>query len=460
MTKWHPDPGQLRRPVYISLADQFTAAIKSGRLAENDKLPPHRDLAYDLKISIQTVSKAYDVLARRGLVSGEVGRGTYVKAGGSAPQSPYIAERLANEIDLSIVTPVCTPSHLERMKDALHRLGDGLPSAAALSFRPNTIFPRHNEAAAAWLSMLGVETAPHNLLVTNGASSAFTVALLSAAGPGAILATEEVCYHVIRPLADYLGIRLRPIVADADGMVPEALEEACRREEVRVVALQPNLANPTATLMSEGRRRAIAETARRHDVTVIENDVFGPLLSRRPRPIAALAPERTVYITGFSKVALPGLRIGYVAAPDHLAATIANRHLMANWMATPVMAEIATLWLSDGTMQALVDWQREALGQRHRIVSAVLEGAAYRAHPEGLHLWLPLPPEHDEPAFVSQARARGVAVAPSTPFSLSGAPAGAVRVSLGATETDELRAGLDILASLLRAAPDRSVLAP
>ncbi|WP_430441803.1 PLP-dependent aminotransferase family protein [Shinella sp.] len=459
MTKWHPDPGQLRRPVYISLADQFTAAIKSGKLVKDDKLPAHRDLAYDLKISIQTVSKAYDVLARRGLVSGEVGRGTYVKAGGAAPPSPYIAERLANEIDLSIVTPICTPFHLKQMKDALHLIGDGLSPAAALSFRPNTIFPRHNEAAARWLSTLGVETTPRNLLVTNGASSAFAVALLSAAGPGAILAAEEICYHVIRPLADYLGIRVRPIAADADGMVPEALEEACLRDEVRAVTLQPNLANPTASLMPEGRRRAIVETARRHDVAIIENDVFGPLLSRRPRPIAAIAPERTVYITGFTKVALPGLRIGYVAAPDHLAATIANRHLMANWMATPVMAEIATLWLGDGTMQALVDWQREALGQRHRIVSTALEGAAYRAHPEGLHFWLPLPPEHDELAFVSQARTRGVAVAPSTPFSLSGNPAGAVRVSVGATEADELRAGLDILASLLRAAPDRSVLA-
>lgn len=459
MTKWHPDPGQLRRPVYISLADQFTAAIKSGKLVKDDKLPAHRDLAYDLKISIQTVSKAYDVLALRGLVSGEVGRGTYVKAGSVAPPSPYIAERLANEIDLSIVTPVCTPFHLKQMKDALHLIGDSLSPAAALSFRPNTIFPRHNEAAARWLSTLGVETTPRNLLVTNGASSAFAAALLSAAGPGAILAAEEICYHVIRPLADYLGIRVRPILADADGMVPEALEEACLRDEVRAVALQPNLANPTASLMPEGRRHTIVETARRHDVAIIENDVFGPLLSRRPRPIAAIAPERTVYITGFTKVALPGLRIGYVAAPDHLAATIANRHLMANWMATPVMAEIATLWLGDGTMQALVDWQREALGQRHRIVSTALEGAAYRAHPEGLHFWLPLPPEHDELAFVSQARTRGVAVAPSTPFSLSGNPAGAVRVSVGATQADELRAGLDILASLLRAAPDRSVLA-
>jgi DNA-binding transcriptional MocR family regulator len=152
------------------------------------------------------------------------------------------------------------------------------------------------------------------------------------------------------------------------------------------------------------------------------------------------------------------LRIGYVAAPDQLAATIANRQLMTNWMATPIMAELATLWLGDGTMDMLVDWQRDRLRARNRIVTASLDGLSYRSHPEGLHVWLPLSPDHDEVAFVSQARAHGVAVAPSTPFCLSGVPVGAVRVSVGATEEDELRTGLDILASLLRAAPDRNVL--
>jgi DNA-binding transcriptional MocR family regulator len=459
MTKWRPDPGRLRRPVYISLADQFTAAIKSGRLVHEEKLPPHRALAYDLKVSIQTISKAYDILARRGLVSGEIGRGTYVKSSSQSTQPPYIAERLPDVIDLSIVTPVCTAFQFERMKDALHRLADGVAATSVLSFRPSTIFPRHNEAAVAWLSNLGVETSPQNVLVTNGASSAFTVALMAAAGPGAVLAAEELCYHVIRPLCDYLGIRVRAVAADAEGMLPGALEDAFGREQIRVIAVQPNLANPTASVMSAGRRRAIAQVARKHDATIVENDVFGPLMSDRLRPIASIAPERTIYVTGFTKVAVPGLRIGYVAAPDQHAATIANRHLMANWMATPIMADIATLWLGDGTMKDLVGRQRALLQARHRIVADTLQGADYRAHPEGLHIWLTLPPEHDEPAFVSQARVRGVAVAPSTPFSLSGSPVGAVRLSVGATETSELRAGLEILSSLLRAVPDRSVLA-
>lgn len=458
MTKWHPDPASLHRPVYVSLADQFSSAIKGGRLAADEKLPAHRDLAYDLNISIQTVSKAYDILARRGLVSGEVGRGTYVKPKDPSLQSPYMTERLANVIDLSIVMPVCATMQVDRMKEALHHLGDTLAPASVLSFRPNTIFPRHNEAATVWLAGLGVHVSTQNVLLFNGSSSAFAIAIMSAAGPGAVLAAEDICYHVVRPLADYLGIRVRAIPADADGMLPEALTEACLREPIRAITLQPNLANPTAVLMPETRRRALADVARKNDVTIVEVDVFGPLLSDRPPPIAALAPERTIYVTGLSKVAMPGLRIGYIAAPNQYAATIANRQLMTNWMATPIMAELATLWLGDGTMDFLVNWQRERIRARGRVVAQCLDGLPYRAHPEGLHVWLPLPPSHDEVAFVSQALFRGVAVAPSTPFSLKGSPVGAVRLSVGATEEFELRAGLNVLASLLRAAPDRNVL--
>lgn len=458
MTKWQPDAGLLRRPVYVSLADQISAAIKNGRLAADEKLPAHRDLAYDLKLSIQTVSKAYDILARRGLVSGEVGRGTYVKPSGPSFHPPYMMDGQADVIDLSIVTPVCSRRQLDRMKAALHQLGDVMTPASALSFRPNTIFPRHNDAAVQWLAALGLKVSPQNVLLTNGSSSAFTVALMSAVGPGAILAAEEVCYHVVRPLADYLGIRVRAIATDADGMLAEALDEACSHEEIRAITLQPNLANPTVVLMSEARRHALVEVARKHDVAIIEVDVFAPLISNRPRPIVALAPERTIYVTGFSKVTMPGLRIAYVVGPDHVTATIANRQLMTSWMATPMVAEIATLWLGDGTMDALINWQRETLRARNRIVAKCFEGLSHRAHPEGLHVWLPLSPDHDEVAFVSQARARGVAVAPSTPFCLSGSPVGAVRVAVGATDEDPLRKGLDVLASLLRAVPDRNIL--
>src|SRR5690606_12084771 len=98
---------------------------------------------------------------------------------------------------------------------------------------------------------------------------------------------------------------------------------------------------------------------------------------------AAFAPERTIYVTSFSKITVPGLRVGYVAAPDRYAAAVANRHLVSNWMATPMVAEIATKWVTDGTAMELVTWQRQALQRRLEIAAEVLAGVDYRARRNG-----------------------------------------------------------------------------
>ncbi|HET8727165.1 MAG TPA: GntR family transcriptional regulator, partial [Alphaproteobacteria bacterium] len=136
MTIWKPDPSALHRPVYRSLADPIARAIADGRLAAGARLPTHRQLADDLAVSVQTVSRAYEELIRRGLLSGETGRGTFVRAHRREPDPPYLPERLGEVIDLSILKPVCEPMHLERLKAALVELAETLPPSIALSFRP------------------------------------------------------------------------------------------------------------------------------------------------------------------------------------------------------------------------------------------------------------------------------------------------------------------------------------
>ena len=244
-------------------------------------------------------------------------------------------------------------------------------------------------------------------------------------------------------------------------MIPEALDEACREADIRAVFVQPSVINPTATLMSAARRAAIAEVARRHDIAIIENDVLGPLVEDRPPPIAALAPERTLYVTSFTKITVPGLRIGYLAAPDRYVAAVANRHLVSNWMATPMVAEIATQWVADGTAMELVDWQRAgaAAAPRHRRRGAWPGSPTARIR-ESLHVWLPLPASRTEEGFVAQARLQGVAIAPGASFRTSDAPwQPAVRISLGSTTEAELRAGLGVVARLLLGDPEHLLLA-
>ncbi|HEX9446521.1 MAG TPA: hypothetical protein VF920_01005, partial [Dongiaceae bacterium] len=136
------------------------------------------------------------------------------------------------------------------------------------------------------------------------------------------------------------------------------------------------------------------------------------------------------------------------------------RHLVSNWMATPMVAEIASKWVVDGTAMELVRWQRAALAKRHAIAAEVLAGVDYRSHANSLHVWLPLPEDHTEEGFVSQARLQGVAIAPGVSFRTSDTPwQPAVRISLGSTSEVELRSGLSIVSKLLLGEPEHLLLA-
>lgn len=460
MTLWRPDPALIRRPAYLSLADQFARAIHDGRLANGERLPTHRRLADDLKLSVQTVSRAYEELIRRGMISGEVGRGSFVQTQRREPEPPYIPERLGEVIDLSILKPVCEPMHLEKLKQALGWLAENLPSSSALSFRPNMVFPRHRAVAVEWLQLCGLQASPQNVCLTNGATAGMTVALMSVAPPGSTVATEAIGHHTLVPLARYLGFNLTGLPIDGNGLIPEGLDEACHLSDIRAVFVQPSVINPTATLMDATRREQIAAVARKHDIAIIENDVLGPLVEGRPVPVAAFAPERTLYVTSFTKITVPGLRIGYLAVPDRYVAAVANRHLVSNWMATPMVAEIASKWVTDGTAMELVKWQRAALRRRQEIAAEMLTGVGYRAQRDALHLWLELPDDRSEEGFVSQARLRGVAIAPGTSFRIAETPwHPAIRISLGSTTEGELRAGLSVVAKLLLGEPEHLLLA-
>ncbi|TIX39836.1 MAG: PLP-dependent aminotransferase family protein, partial [Mesorhizobium sp.] len=119
------------------------------------------------------------------------------------------------------------------------------------------------------------------------------------------------------------------------------------------------------------------------------------------------------------------------------------------------VAEIATKWVTDGTAMELVRWQRLALRRRLDIAAEVLAGVDYRAHRDGLHVWLQLPDDRGEESFVSQARLQGVAIAPGTSFRISQTPwHPAVRISLGSTTEGELRAGLGVVTKLLLGDPE------
>lgn len=450
MTIWRPDPGALQRPAYLSLAEQFARTIRDGHLAAGTRLPPHRKLADDLGLSVQTVSRAYEELIRRGLVAGEVGRGSFVLPAGAENSPPYLAERPGGLVDLSILKPVTRRMHVETFRKGLHWVAENLTVPAALSFRPSSVLPQHRQIAADWLRRGGIDTAPESITLTDGATSAITTAVMSAVPPAGTLAAAALTHHLLMPLCKYLGLHLEGLPVDHDGIVPEALDHLARKGSLRALYMQPSAINPMAIMTSVERRLELTEIARRHDLLIVENDMLNTMIEDRPPPMAVLAPERVLHIHGFTKTTLPGLRVAWLVSPPRLAPAAANRHLVTNWMATPAMVELLSHWIRDGTVDRLVLWQREALHERHRIAREVLGAAPFHAHPQSLHVWLELPPGRDEEEFVAQARHRGVAVASGRAFRLDERRRrDAVRIALGSTEADDLRRGLRLVVETL-----------
>ncbi len=453
MTKWLPEKSALHHPLHASLANAIRSAIEDGRLKGGERLPTHRSLADRLGLSVNTVSKAYDALKRHNVIDAQVGRGSYVIDRNRPEDQPYPVEPEPEELfDMSICRPAYSRIHVDRMQGLLAELPGTLETKIYLSCRPNVGFEEHRRAGVRWLAHCGLPALPGNIIMTNGVTHGMSAALSALTRPGDTVLADKITHHLLVSACAYLGLNFVGLEIDADGILPDAFERACVESNPKLLFLLPSLANPNVHMMPEERRRQLVAIARKHDLYIIENDAFGPVADDRPPPVSALAPELSIYLTTFTKCAVSGLRAGYLVAPEHLLPALTGRLIVFGWMATPLISEIATRWVLDGTAQELARWQRDALHTRHDIARTELATCDWRGHPAALHLWLKLPNGWDSAGFVAYARQLNIAVSPEAPFlAPKTEPQNAVRVAMTSIQDAErFRQGLRMLSVLLK----------
>src|SRR2546426_691841 len=341
--------------------------------------------------------------------------------GRSGPRYRAIADALTDDVRAG------------RLKEGT-RLPTHRDLADALRVTVGTVSRAYSEAGAAWAARAGLEARAEQIIVCNGAQHGMAIALAALASPGDVVLAEALTYPVFKTLAALLHLKVVGLPMDDDGLRPDALEAACKGGAAKILYCIPTIQNPTATVMPEERRRKIAAIAQAHDVTILEDDIYGLLPKARPGPLARYAPDHTVYVTSLSKILAPGLRIGFLAAPRRLIDRMIPALAATTWMASPLMAELAARLIEDGTADALVERKRKEAAARQALAAKILgppPGAL--AHPNGYHMWLPLPEPWCGEDFASRARQRGVAANPRGSFPAAGGKAPpAVRASLGA----------------------------
>ena len=293
---------------------------------------------------------------------------------------------------------------------------------------------RHREAGAAWFGITsGSAPEPDRVFICNGAQHALFCALLALCDHGDAVATERLTYTSFKAATSLLGLRLAPIDIDQHGLLPDSFEAACTAQRIKALVCVPNLQNPTTATLSEERRHAIVEIARRHNVSIIEDDVYGGLIDTKLPPLVSLAPERVIRLTGLSKTLGPGLRIGYLDVPASMTGKIAAALHGTSWMASSLPADVATKMIFNGTAARILHENRVELAQRNAIVRRILGHQKIHTAPYAPHAWLELPDPWTKDEFTRWSRSNGILVLPSDAFAVGRENADhAVRLSVAA----------------------------
>ena len=435
---------------YARLADAVAAEIASGALKPGDRLPPQRSFAYERKIATSTASRVYTELLRRGLVVGEVGRGTFIS--GEARRGIAAAtEPRGARIDLEFNYPLL-PTQSALIAKSLEGLNR--PEALDIALRQATSIGTQaaRKVTADYLTRQNRDWSPkpEQMVFTANGRQCIAAALAAVVPTGGRCGVEALTYPFIKGIAARLGVTLVPLAMDEHGVRPDAVQKAHREAHLSALYVQPIIQNPLGMTMPSARRADLLRVVEKLDLIVIEDAVYA-FLDDEP-PLAALAPDRCVVLDSLSKKVAPGLSLGFVVPPLRLRENVITSVRSGGWTASGFAFAAAQQLMGDGTAAELSRLKRIDAQQRQKIAVACLSGLEIQTNSKSYHLWLTLPPHWRSQTFVAAAARRDIALTPSTTFAATpGHAPNGVRLALAAPPVEQLETALRTLAGMVSA---------
>lgn len=427
---------------YKGVVDALAADIRAGRLSPGARLPTHRQLAAREGIALVTASRVYAELQAMGLVSSEQGRGTFVRdlslPPGHGIDQPAVA---ADTIDLNFNYP-SLPGQADLLRQALRELSTSGDLEALLRYQPHSGRPQDRATVARHLRQRGLPADADRVLIVNGAQHGLAATIMAALQTGDVVAVDALTYPGFKVLAHSFQLELIPLAATPDGPDLDALERLCGKRRIRAVYTMPTMHNPLGWVARTAARGRMIEIARRNGLLIIEDASYAYLVEKPPPPLAALAPEITVYVSGLSKNVATGLRVGFVSAPAALVPVIARAIRATTWNTPAITTAIACRWIEDGTVDRLEADKRNDARARQALARDALAGLAQIGHPSSYFVWLPLPEDARADRVAGSLARQHILVSTAEPFATSMPAPQAIRLALGSTDLASLRDAL------------------
>ncbi|WP_438008889.1 PLP-dependent aminotransferase family protein [Sorangium sp. So ce321] len=471
------------QPIFLQIARALSDDIRRGRLRAGAELPGSRALARSLSVHRNTVLAAYRELAAEGWIEASAARGTFVAAELPSPSPRRFARRAAARaevparlgFDLGATSlrpmPLVPPDTL--------RMSGGLPDMRlvptaelarayrrALRAEPKRLLdyadPRGNErlraALAAMVSAVrGLAAGPESVLVTRGSQMAIDLVARALLAPGDAVAVESYGYRPAWEALRLAGARLVPVPVDAAGLSVDALAELADRERLRAVYVTPHHQYPTTAVLAPGRRVALLELCRRRRIALIEDD-YDHEFHYDGRPVLPLASADAagvvVYVGTLSKILAPGLRLGFVVAPEPLIERLSLHRTFVDRQGDHAVERAVAELLEDGEVQRHAQRARRVYrARRDLLVEALrarLGGALdFRVPAGGMALWARVDAAIDADAWAERSLERKVAFSPGRRYAFDGRKRPFLRLGFAALDEEEIRDAVERMARAL-----------
>ena len=430
------------RARYKQVVDAFALEIRAGKYRPGMRLLTHRQLAQRHGLALATATRVYAELEAMGLVVGETGRGTFVRDTALPPGLGVDQQQVVDGLlDLSFNYPTVA-GQADLLRAALSQLASSGDVSALLHYQPHGGRLHEREIVAQHVMRSGLNVAAERLLLVDGAQHGLATTAMALFKPGDVIAVDAITYPGFSVLAHRLGLELAAVPANVEGTDLCALARLCQRRRVRAVYVQPTVHNPMGWVMGLAWRHQLIALAEQHDFLIIEDAPYAFLETQAPPPLARLAPERTIYVSSFSKSVATGLRVGYVVAPAQWVAEIERTIRATTWNTPAVMTAMVCQWVQEGTVARLEQQKREDAAQRQAVVARVFKSMRYQAHPASYCVWLPLLEEGRADRVASALLQQGISVSTAAPFSTAAQVPHAIRLALASVDIQQLEKAL------------------
>ncbi len=459
-------------PLYRQLSSNIAELISRGDIRVGDRLPATRELAGQLGLNRTTISAAYALLEEQGLIHGHVGRGSFVASrpgfsGDLADVEPAVdwdailpgpelqASNLAYPIEISFSSsrPSREAFPLASFRRLAREVIDGPQVADILQLgSPHGYGPLrrylYEEATAA-----GTAGPDDDLIITNGCQQAWDLLARTLAPAGTPVVLEDPLYHGLWQVFAQAGAEVIPAPVTTSGVDTSVLEQLFQRHRPRLAVLTPSFQNPTGATIPLNQRHRVIELAQQHNVVLLESDIYSELRYREtslPRLKQLDTGGRVVLLGSYSKVAFPGLRVGWIIAPRPLVAHLAALKQLSDLHSDHLSQAVLLRFAESGELRKHIERTRHAGSRRlDAVLRACREhlppGARFTQPDGGMSLWVELPAPLRSAELLARAQAQGVDFLPGSYFSAERSHPRGLRLSFGGLLPEQIERGVRII---------------